>query len=207
MTADEIPRRIAVHEAGHAVAGYVFTQRKHEFYKEVSLRFTYIFWEVILHPPGTRGRAGPWGECKGRLPFTKADTRPRESPCSSEVERCEAKWRIRVGMAGPIVDAFECGLDPTTWHEPQSATTDLRDVKMVLRHFLHPGDKAAQLNARRRLEADTVKLVETWRPTIDRLADALLDRLSLGGDEVVAIIGDAMPALASPDMRGLRPRD
>lgn len=142
---DEYRRRVAYHEAGHAVVAHLSGARIESVGIEESER----------HSGGLRAHRPP------------------------HLELEDARTHAGISLAGfhsqsRLNPAVELG----GWDD------DFRDARDLLSR-----DDALSLDEElRRVHAFTAKLVRQWWPAIERIAEKLLERGSLGDEEVAALV-------------------
>jgi hypothetical protein len=87
------------------------------------------------------------------------------------------------------------------WSAPEGSRVDRVDARWVVRD-LYRTDAVKRRDKFASLERQTWRLIERWWPAIDVVAQALLQNQILGGDDVVRLVAQSMPELASSDMKG-----
>jgi hypothetical protein len=199
-------RRVALHEAGHAVADVVFG-RGVEY---ASARAGRTFAGLTLAAPG------PAGATDGFDPFLFVVQQP--AACRDHVERTVISL-----MAGDLAELFLVSEPVNAYSDDQAeqiARTALeglgpRLAELVAKHedreeptptdheqafslaaaFVGP-DPVAVGNYLAWLRAEASRLVRVYAPAILRVADALERRAVLSGAEVAALVNQPRPPAA-----------
>ena len=170
-----------VHEAGHAVALYVFTKRRNERYPESHYHYP-LRWAMVRSSDDPGNQGGCDAPCG---PFSRADDRkcskegplPLERPPTGEHERWEAEWRITVAIAGPIALTHQERAAVSEWPRSVGAFMDKEREVYPLLGDLHPDDADARQRLLQQCEGEAAEIVESWGNAIAAVACELSDNL------------------------------